>query len=263
MYDNNISDLIKKMERRLGTRLMNLPKEINKDTWWDNCIKPITLPSFSRLYPHQIEYVLIPSRDKVARADDGVPSNFYYIDEHRLPGRVDIIGLRDLSKERFLKEFSLNPYGVTGSYMNDIGSYSPLDIGLQQGFSDLASLYNNGLRIEFVKPNKIRVTAGNYQDVIKCMETLTLLLYVEHQDLITISPMKMETFEELCLFDLQDFLYQELKFFDGLESIYGGNIDLKMDDWAQAQNNRKDFVKLLKDTFITAGNQFIPIMFTV
>lgn len=266
MFDNSHSKLIKKMEIKLGTKLMNLPKNIDKNTWWEDCITVNTLPSFSRLYPYKLNYILFPAEDKVTRNNNnnGNLEHFYYIDEHRLPGKVNILGLKDLSHEMFLKSFMENPYMYDSpTAYNNGATYSPFTIAEQQVYSDISSLYNSGLKLEYKKPNMIRLTCGNYNDFLKFKGSITLELYVEHNSLITISPMKMETFEKLCLYDIQDYLYQSLKFFDGIESVYGGSIDLKLDEWSQAHERRDTFIDELSDKFINAGNEYIPLIMCI
>ena len=56
-YANNMTNLLNKIEMRLGTKPLNLPKDISKDKWADVIIND-TLVTFSRYYPHAFKYHL-------------------------------------------------------------------------------------------------------------------------------------------------------------------------------------------------------------
>ena len=56
-YANNMTNLLNKIENRLGTKPLNLPADIAKDKWAD-VIKNDTLVTFSRYYPHAFKYLI-------------------------------------------------------------------------------------------------------------------------------------------------------------------------------------------------------------
>ena len=72
----------------------------------------------------------------------------------------------------------------------------------------------------------------------------------------------METFEALASLDVQIFLYNELKYFDGLETVFA-NIDLKMSEWQSAQDKRESMVEKFENQYVSAANKHQPMMFTV
>ena len=104
-YANNMSNLLNKIEMRLGTKPLNLPADISKDKWAD-VIKMDTLVTFSRFYPHAFKYQLGPDDKK-----DGC----YYLDEDTIGG-LKILGLRDLSWE----DFATDSLGVQESSDHNI-----------------------------------------------------------------------------------------------------------------------------------------------
>ena len=69
---NKMSDLLDKIERRLGTRPLNLPDHLKKDKWADEVIIRDTIPTFSRYFPHKIKTMI----DGTKRKD-----RYYFIDE--------------------------------------------------------------------------------------------------------------------------------------------------------------------------------------
>ena len=67
----------------------------------------------------------------------------------------------------------------------------------------------------------------------------------------------METFEALAECDVARFLYEELKLFDGLETVYA-NIDLKLADLQDKANRREDVINYIKDSYVSASNKHQP-----
>ena len=118
-YANNMTNLLNKIEMRLGTKPLNLPADISKDKWAD-VIKMDTLVTFSRYYPHAFKYKLGPSDKK-----DG----YYYLDEDMVGG-AKILGLRDISWE----DFATDSIGI-----QENAGYGIYDfLGSNYGLDDIA-----------------------------------------------------------------------------------------------------------------------------
>ena len=56
--------------------------------------------------------------------------------------------------------------------------------------------------------------------------------------------------------------YENLKYYDGLETVYA-NMDLKISDLEQKASKRDDVVQKLEDNYVSAANSKQPLMFTV
>ena len=54
---NRMEQLLNKIERRLGTKMLNLPPELAKDSWAE-VIDEDSLSTFSRYFPNDILYML-------------------------------------------------------------------------------------------------------------------------------------------------------------------------------------------------------------
>ena len=72
----------------------------------------------------------------------------------------------------------------------------------------------------------------------------------------------MEIFEQLAICDVAIFLYNHLKYFDGMESAFG-NIDIKLGDLEKYVDKSEDVVADLKDASVSAANDAQPLMYTV
>ena len=95
------------------------------------------------------------------------------------------------------------------------------------------------------------------------MNQIPITLLVKHaQNLKTIPPTMMEDFEKLAEADVARFLYEELKYYDGLETVHA-SIDLKMADLETKASTREDLVQKLDEAHVSAANKYQPLIFTV
>lgn len=247
---NKMTELLDKIERRLGTKPVNLPNDIAKSSWVE-VIESDTLTTFSRYFPHIFPYEVNTKTDK--------KGDYYLIDEERI-GNIDVLGIRDINWDKFSKNYnySLSGYGSYG-YLG--GQYNMDDIGLMQMRADHSSLFNNEIFVEWEPPNKVKLVSTTGLDIARSMSTFTIDLFLKHpNNLMTIAPTKMETFEALAIADVATYLYQYLKYFDGLETVYA-NIDLKMDEWQKQADRREDIVQQLKDGYVSMANDNQPAIF--
>ncbi len=255
VYINNMTKLIEKIERRLGTRALNLPDNLKKETWAE-VIKDESLLTFSRYFPHKIKIKL--NRDTCIYKD-----GYYILDEDKFPG-VEILGVRDICWEDFGNTAgvigSTHPYGMHDIFMQT-GNIS--DIAFIQMAADQASLFNNNIYIDYVYPNKIAIKNAQNTNITQSVSEIPVDLLIKHSDnLNTISPTIMEIFEDLVKADIASYLYNELKYYDGLDTVYG-NIDLKLSDLEQQASKREEIIEKLKDSYISASNENQPLMFTI
>lgn len=253
-YTNNMTKLLNKIERRLGTSQLNLPEHLRKDKW-ATIILEDTIPTFSRFFPNKITYTVVPNRD-ISR-----DRTHYLIDESIIPGDINILGVRDIKWDDMNSSSVMNDqrYGI----YDFANYYSMEDIGMVQMAADTVSLFNNGMFLQFEYPNKIFLKNSAGANLASGMQSFNIELLIEHNaNLTSISPTKMETFEALAKADVATWLFNELKYYDQLETVYA-NIDLKMSELEEAKNSREVVVGDLKDGYISAANENQPIMYTV
>ena len=79
---------------------------------------------------------------------------------------------------------------------------------------------------------------------------------------MTIPPTKMEVFEQLSMADIATFLFNELKYYNDLETIFA-NVNIRLDTIEEKANQRADIVNRLEENFVSAANTNQPIMYTV
>ena len=254
MPANKMNTLIDKLERRLGTRQLNLPDYLTKDNWAKIIIQD-TLDTFSRYFPNSMKVVL----DLSQRNSQG----YYLIDEH-LADNIEVIGVRDIDWALFSKDsLRLQEAQGYGTYDFMTNQYGLDDVMLLQMRADHMSLFNNQIYVEFRPPNMIKLSTVTGADITRGMNTFPVELLIKHApNLMTIPATMMETVEALAEADVARFLYEELKYYDGLETVYA-NIDLKLGDLESKASTRTDIIAELKDSYVSAANSNQPLMFTV
>ena len=252
---NKMSSLINKIERRLGTSILNLPPQLAKEKWAE-IIEQDTIPTFSRYLPNAVK-VLVNTKET---DKDG----YSWVDAD-LPDSIKILGIRDIDWSAFgvINGGSRTPAGF-GIYDMFSSQYGLEEIAQLQMRADITSLYNTTIYPEFKYPNKVRFkTAAGTAAINFQYDTVPLTLLIEHSlDLSTIAPTKMEIFENLATADIAVFLYESLKYFDNLETVFA-NVDIRIDSLKEKADKRDDYVNELKDGYVSAANINQPLMYTV
>ena len=255
-FMNNMSALINKIERRLGTKPLNLPEEISKDKW-ANVVETDTLITFSRYLPRQWNYMIDP---KSHPKKDG----YYLIDEEQIGPGVQVLGIRDISWQDFTQDSLTYQQNMgLGIYDFIANGFGVSDVPLAQMRADHMSLFNNGIYPVFEPPNKIRLESATSRDVSTGLGKFHILLFITHRpDLTTIMPTQMEIFESLAQADIATFLYKYLVHYDGLETVYV-SIDLKLQELETEANKREEVINTIKDSYVSAANQNQPMILCI
>ena len=250
-FSNNMTNVLNKIERKLGTKPLNLPDYLKKERWADEVIIPETLVTYSRYFPHQFIYHI----DGNTKQKNG----YYYLDED-LIGDTKILGIRDLNWQNYGQDGVFNQlsagYGIYDYYS---GSYGFEDLIMMQMRADHLSAYNNGIYIDFIPPNKFKLENA-VSSKISIMTTFDIIVLIEHsKSLTTISPTQMETFEDLAIADVASYLYENLKYYDNLQTVYA-TIDLKLSEFADKASKRDDIINNIKEGYVSAANKNQPLI---
>lgn len=250
---NNITDLLNKAERKLGLKQINLPKELGKDSWAE-IIEQDTISTWSRFYPHKIRVKLGPEFKK----------NGYYFLDKVIPEGCKVLGVKDIGWDEYSTNGSTPGQSMGyGVYDYMAGGMDLATVMIAQCAADVQSLFSIGIYIDFQAPNRIRLVNVYNQEVTGLNSTFPVDIFLQHNiNLSTISPTKMETFENLAISDIATYVYENLKFYDGLETIFG-NVDLHLDTLQNWSSRREEIVQKLEDSYVSAGNDNQPIMMTI
>jgi hypothetical protein len=255
-YQNNISKLVDKIEWRLGLLPLtkHLPKEFGKEAW-AKIIKEDTILTYSRYCPRKFSF-------KVTEKSAPKKGGWYYIDEDYIGSDI-ILGVGDIDWTKFGNR-SIGLAQTFGYGTIDAGlaaNYTIDDIMGMKNRADYASLFSNQLIPEYEAPNKIRlVAAGNYDVNIG---EFNIILYLKHLDSLTSIPATaMEKFEQLAEADIAGFLANNLKYWDGFETVFS-TIDLKISNLENEAGKRDNVLDYLENNYVSAGNKAIPLIMTV
>lgn len=256
MAMNRMNLLLSKIERRLGTKPLMLPEDINKDKWVNEVIIPDTIATFSRYFPHMVRIQVDSSPEN---RKDG-----YYIIDTDLLGGVDILGVKDIAwdvygNDGLAQQSGIGMYDYLGAYNN----YSMDDVMLLQARANMTSVFNNSIFIDFQEPNRIKLQSVTGGDLTSGLPMIPIDIFVNHpSNLSTIPPTQMETFEKLALADVASFLVSYLQHYDGLETVFA-NVDLKLSSLEKYTDRREEIVQILDDAHVNPANKNQPIMYCV
>ena len=258
---NDMTTLLDKIEKRLGLLPLSshLPEFASKDKWAD-VIKQDTLVTFSRYYPHMFP-LKVSDETCYKKEENGV--TYYYIKDEIL-GNIKLLGLMDIDWiDHSQANASLGATSLGGGYYYPSFAcpQATMDsvLALQMN-ADMSSLYNRGIYIDFQYPNRFSLKGlgnTNYD-----LNSFVVKLLIEHTNLSTISPTKMEAFERLAQADIAKFLFMNLRYFEGLETVYV-NIDIKLSELENEGSKRDDIINELKESYVSTSNDNIPYIWTV
>ncbi|MBP5595721.1 MAG: hypothetical protein J6Y02_10090 [Pseudobutyrivibrio sp.] len=254
---NRMSKLVDKVERRLGTKPLNLPEEVRKDKWVDDCIIPDTLETFSRYFPRMVR-IMVSTKKKT---EDG----YYLIDTDFVNGE-EIIGIKDIAFDIYGSDSTYvqqsQGLGVY-DYFSGTAQYTLDDVMMLQARADIASIFNNQTYVDFKEPNMLKVTSVTGGDLTGLMPYIPVDVFVMHPaNLMTIPASQMEVFENLATADVANYLVAYLSHFDNLETVFA-NVDLKLDRLDQWAQRRDDIIQQIRDGYVNPANKNQPIMYTV
>ena len=261
-HSNDMTELLDKIEMELELEMLtpHLPENLAKKSW-SKVIEKKSLPTFSRYYPNRLRMQI--NEETCNKKKDKTDTVWYYIKPEILQG-CKLLGIYDIDwTDHTTFNSSLGTANIIGNYyypsvacptetMNSV-------LALQMN-ADMASLYNRGIYIDFQYPDRFALKGlanTNYD-----LERFVVILLVEHASISTISPTKMEIFEELTYCDVAKKLAGNLKYVDGLQTVFF-NLDLKIDELKQRAEARKDVIDQLKDAYVSTSNDNIPYIWTV
>lgn len=248
---NQMTTLLNKIERQLHLLVMPLPEGLRKDDW-PKIIMEDTIPTWSQYFPYAITELITPDKYK-----DG----YYFIDQN-LPEGARILGVKDVDWSAYKADSSINRFGMTVD-MQALAChrFALDDVALIATGTDIMSLFNMGIYIEFEAPNKIRLVNAN-GGLVAHNTTFPLRIFLEHPGLHTISPTMMEKFTALAKCNIASTIWGVLKYYDRMDTQYM-NFELQLDTLQEWTNKYDDIIRELDEAHTTAANAEQPLLFTV
>ena len=194
---NDMTRLVNKIERRLGLIPItpHLPKEFSKEQWAEN-IKEDVLPVFSRFFPNKIPYIC--NDDTVIQKDGWYYLKDDVIGNNKVLGVTDIdwnsmgkdnLSLANLASYGYHETFGYSYYGMS-SVLSDQAMGLALNANMNSLFTAANTIY---VETDEGNPNRFRISSISGHDYK--LRTFVINVLIEHKDLITISPTKMNITE--------------------------------------------------------------------
>lgn len=223
----NQSDFLTAVRMDLGLYGLSLPFEDANSVIMET-IRLKTLPTFSTFVPYRTTQD-IKFNDLVS-----VKTN-YEESIYELPDSFG--GLRLLSVLSVKPKNTLIGNGYFSPMFGE--SYDTYDALLMtQANANLYSAAAPPFIFKYEYPNLLYIYNMNSMATEVRVE-----LALQHSDnLATITNTSWESFYELAIIDIKQFMYNTLKHYRDMQTAYG-NITLKIDDWENAANERKELIE--------------------
>lgn len=199
-------------------------------------IERSALRHFSQRAPYTVPCILTPDhieeefKHPLEGDREQAPFVRYRIPEYKYTGRI-IIGLSGLTP--------INSMASTDFYV-------PMDMAIDSQIAAMASLKAASTSASYMgrKPTK-RFIKPNIVDIFYGWSSAnweTTLLLTHDISLSTVPNDAYDSLRELCIYDVEWYLYNKMKRKNGINSG-NGTFDLKIDDWADAQSRFFDLLK--------------------
>lgn len=238
----NMSKLISSIKMDLGVYGMALPFD-NPDEVFRDVLELKTIPTFSQFQPYYIPLKM--DLDKAVEIEKNLQYTIYELPD--VFADSEILFVKKLEED--LDSFA-HGYLDTGALM---GGISWEDMMMGQANANLASIAMPATTFEYIAPNKIKI----FNDSFMYSRKVRLEIAVQHSNnLSTISKTAEYSFTKLATLDIKMMLYNNLKHYNDLQTAYG-NINLKIDDWSNAESERTELLREWEDTYHMDITQFI------
>ena len=241
----NVSEILTMVKMDIGIYAVPLPFE-NPDNVLFDVIKMKSLRTFSNLFPHQVEFVMDLNDLEVLR--ESCDEKSYILPN--LFGDRPIISV--LKVDPYNNLYNGNYFGGNPIITNSASLYQDAMLGMA-GY-DLLSTIAPPFTFKFTAPSTLTLyNIGSFADKIKIR-----LAYAHAENLSTIKPTMEESFYELVKLDIKAFLYNNLKFYNNIQTSFA-TINLMIDEWSGAEQERKELVEKWTDEYHLEADQFVII----
>ncbi len=229
----NMSILITRIKMNLGIYSISLPvKDI--DGMIMKIIEDITIPVYSIYHPFEDRVYLDLNRLK--RLERTASFQTFLLPEF---SNKKLLYVKDVKyDDRSLA--GMGYWGGTIPYMH--GNMANQAILSNAGAHLVAQMLPK-LTFEFKHPRTLRV-----YNLIASHKVIVDLAFEHDKSLQSLQPTSEISFFDLALLDVKANLYPTVKHYNGIETAYG-RVDLHIDDWANAEEQRKEMLREWDETY--------------
>ena len=237
----NLSQIITRIKMRMGIYGISLPIE-DVNGYIREIIELFTIPTFSLYQPYyQHFHVNTDELQKDPRHEASSDRSAYLLP---LFENQKLINVADV---KYDDTQSLNYSGVAGYALIGLMPYTNTSLYQQamltQATSQLYSHMYPRLTYDFIEPRTLII----YNQIVSNSLDITLA-FEHHKSLATIPYTCEKSFFDLALYDSMINFYQIAKHWDTIETSLG-NINLKIEDWAEAESRRNELLNEWDNTY--------------
>lgn len=239
----NISQLMTRLKMDLGIYVVPLPFE-NSEKALNDVITTKTLPVFSQFVPRRWEEDL--SINDLKQIDATVDVSTYELPKHLF--FTPIISI--MRCEPINTMFNGAYYSGTPILSGTTDIFEDMLLG--SATYDVMSAIAPPFSYDFIRPNKLRI-----YNMTCYLDKIRLIIGYQHADNLSTIPVDAEqSFYDLALLDMKIFLYNNLKYYDEINTAYG-NIKLRIEDWSNAESQREDLLQKWSEVYHINWDSFI------
>lgn len=239
----NISQLMTRLKMDLGIYVVPLPFE-NSEKALNDVITTKTLPVFSQFVPRRWEEDL--SINDLKQIDATVDVSTYELPKHLF--FTPIISI--MRCEPINTMFNGAYYSGTPILSGTTDLFEDMLLG--SATYDVMSAIAPPFSYDFIRPNKLRI-----YNMTCYLDKIRLIIGYQHADNLSTIPVDAEqSFYDLALLDMKIFLYNNLKYYDEINTAYG-NIKLRIEDWSNAESQREDLLQKWSEVYHINWDSFI------
>lgn len=229
----NLSIAAKRIKMKLGIYGIALPID-NLDELINDVIQDITLPVFSIYQP--FEQTIYFDLNKFERIEKTASYESYLLPDFQERKLLSVKNVR-------YDDRSLSGMGYWGGTIPMLHQGLTHQLMLSNAAMNLVNLGLPALTWHFEPPRTIY-----FYNIIASHSLIFELNFEHDKSLQSIAPTAEESFFKLALLDVQDNLYSIIKHYTNIQTVYG-NVELKIDDWAEAGAKREDLLKEWDDIY--------------
>mgnify|MGYP007025961792 CR=1 FL=1 len=239
----NISQLMTRLKMDLGIYVVPLPFE-NSEKALNDVITTKTLPVFSQFVPRRWEEDI--SINDLKQIDSTVDVSTYELPKHLF--FTPIISI--MRCEPINTMFNGAYYSGTPILSGTTDLFEDMLLG--SATYDVMSAIAPPFSYDFIRPNKLRI-----YNMTCYLDKIRLIIGYQHADNLSTIPVDAEqSFYDLALLDMKIFLYNNLKYYDEINTAYG-NIKLRIEDWSNAESQREDLLQKWSEVYHINWDSFI------
>ena len=229
----DMSTTLTRIKLSLGLMAFTTPFK-DLDGTLQTIIQEITLPVFSQYNP-VIDTMRIHTKD-LEMIDRSEQYKVYLLPDFKTRKLLYVFNVT-------YDDSCLSGLGYYGGGMPLIAGSTINQAMLANASASLISMMLPKLTFEFIAPRTLRI--WNMYSSSK----LKIDMGMEHdKSLATIPDTCRGSFLDLLILDVKDNLYPTFKQYSEINTAIG-NINLKIDDWANAESERKDLINQWNDTY--------------